>query len=176
MNAIDLRILLMAIVIAIVVIVPIAIIRKIVKKSKKASHLTVRPESGPYISVEYVRDFGPFEDGNGGWLDIECESGEEMTVDLRFNKKAPQTIFIPLKIAKYRITYRSKSKTSMAASGILTAINENNGAMGAFANAVYDAGGMNGQLSSVIVDVDADFVLKLACTTDGIERKCKVIS
>jgi hypothetical protein len=48
--------------------------------------------------------------------------------------------------------------------------------MGAFANAVYDAGGMNGQLSSVIVDVDADFVLKLACTTDGIERKCKVIS
>ena len=175
MNAIDYRLLLIIIFIAIVVIVPIQIIRKS-KKSKKASHLTVRPESGPYISVEYVRDGGPFEDGNGGWLDIECENGEKMTADLRFNKKAPLTIFIPLKVAKYRITYRSKSKTSMAASGILTAINENNGAMGAFANAMYDAGGMNGQLSSVIVDVTTDFILKLACTTDGIERKCKIIS
>ena len=176
MNAVDLRILLMAIVIAIVVIVPIAIIRKIAKKSRKSSHLTVRPESGPYICAEYVRDGGPFEDGNAGWLDIECEDGEEMTVDLRFNKKAPLPIFVPLKIAKYRITYQSKSKASMVASGVLTAINENNGAMGAFANAVYDKSGMSGQLSSVIVDVDADFVLKLACTTDGIERKCKVIS
>lgn len=58
----------------------------------------------------------------------------------------------------------------------MTAINENNGAMGAFANAMYDAGGMNGQLSSVVVDVTSDFILKLACTTDGIERKCKIIS
>lgn len=176
MNAVDIRILLMAIVIAIVVIVPIVIIKKIVKKSKKSSHLTVRPESGPYISVEYVRDGGPFEDGKCGWLDIECEDGQEMTVELNFNKKSPLPIFVPLKIAKYRITYRSKSKAGMAASGVLTAINESNGTMGAFANAMYDASGISGQLSSVIVDVNADFVMKLACTTDGIEKKCKVIS
>ena len=172
MNAPDLRILLIVIAVALVIFV----VTKLCKKSKKSPYPSVCPESGPYISAEYVPDGGPFEDGHGGWLDIECETGEETTVELRFNKKAPQTIFIPLKIAKYRITYRSKSKASMAASGILTSINERNGSMGAFANAVYDAGGMSGQLSSVVVDAKEDFVLKLVCTTDGIERKCKVIS
>ena len=48
--------------------------------------------------------------------------------------------------------------------------------MGAFANAVYDAGGMNGQLSSVVVDVNAEFVMKLRCSTDGIQKSCEVIS
>lgn len=164
------------IVVAIVIFCLFKLIKRIVKKSGKSSATTVRPESGPYISVQYVRDGGIFEDGKCGWLDLECEDGTEESVELNFNKKSPLTVYIPLKVAKYRITYRTKSKVGMAASGVLKAINESNGAMGAFANAVYDAGGMSGQFSSVVVDVTEDFVLKLGCSTDGIEKKCAVLS
>lgn len=180
MNAIDRKVIFMVIVVAIVIIVPIiliTLIKRIVKKFKKSScYTTARPNEGPYISVEYMRDGGLFEDGKCGWLDIECEDGEEKTVELNFNKKSPLPIFVPLKIAKYRITYRTKSKAAMLAEGALTAFNASNGAMGAFANAVYDAGGMNGQLSSVVVDVNAEFVMKLRCSTDGIQKSCEVIS
>lgn len=164
------------IIVAIVIFCLFKIIKRIIKKSKKSSGTNVRPESSPYISVQYVRDGGIFEDGKCGWLDIECEDGSKETVELNFNKKAPLLIYVPLKVARYRITYRTKSKAGMAASGVLQAINESNGAMGAFANAIYDAGGMSGQLSSVVVDVTEDFVMKLACSTDGIEKKCAVIS
>ena len=67
-------------------------------------------------------------------------------------------------------------QAAMAASGVLNAINEGNGAMGSFANAVYDAGGMNGELESVVVKVEDGFVLRLLCTTDGLTKSCKVVS
>ena len=131
---------------------------------------------GPRIVIEYERDGGIFEDGKCGWLDVEREDGEERTVKLNFDKKSPVPITVPLEIAVYRITYRTQSKAAMAASGILNAINEGNGAMGAFANAVYDAGGMNGKLDSVVVKVEEGFVLRLRCTTDGLTKSCTVIS
>lgn len=62
------------------------------------------------------------------------------------------------------------------ASGVLKTINESNGDMGSFANAVYDAGVGSGQLSSVVIDVNSDFIMKLGCTTDGLKKNCKVIS
>ena len=163
-------------IIAIVIIIPIQLIKKVVKKSRKSSCTNVRPKNGPYISVEYFTDGGIFEDGKCGWLDLECEDGLDETVELNFNKKSPLPIYVPLKIAKYRITYRSKSKAGMAASSVLKAINETSGGMGAFANAVYDKSGMSGQLSSVVVDVTEGFVMKLGCSTDGIEKKCAVLS
>lgn len=64
----------------------------------------------------------------------------------------------------------------MAAEGTLKAINENNGVMGAFSNAVFDAGVGRSQLSSVVVDVNTDFVMKLGCSTDGFNGGCNVIS
>ena len=131
---------------------------------------------GPRIVIEYERDGGFLEDGKCGWLDVEREDGEERTIKLNFDKKAPVPITVPLVEAVYRITYRTQSKAAMAASGVLNAINEGNGAMGAFANAVYDAGGMNGQLESVVVKVESGFVLRLRCTTDGLTKSCKVVS
>lgn len=170
---IDLRLLLMVIICAVIILIPVMII----KKSKKASRNKLAiPENGPYIYVEYLRDGGLLEDGKCGWLDVECETGEEQTFTLNFNKKSPSPIIVPLKNAKYRITYRAQSKASLIASGVLRTINERNGAMGAFANAIYDAGELNGQLSSVVVDVQDDFVLKLQCTTDGLQKSCQVIS
>ncbi len=176
MNRVDLKMLFVILVIAIVIIIPIIIIKRIRRKSATfAGQMSTPPKEGPYISAEYMQDGGIFEDGKCGWLDIECADGEVKTVALNFNKKSPTPIFIPLKIAKYRITYRSKSKASMMASGVLKSINESSGAMGAFANAVYDAGVGGGQLESVIVDVDASFVMKLSCSTDGLEKHCRVI-
>ncbi len=176
MNAVDLKMLFMILIIAIVIIIPITIIKRIRRKADaSAGQMCTPPKDGPYISAKYMRDGGIFEDGKCGWLDIECEDGEVRTVALNFNKKAPTPIFIPLKIAKYRITYRSKSKASMMASGVLKSINESNGASGAFANAVFDAGVGVGQLESVVVDVDASFVMKLSCSTDGLQKHCKVI-
>lgn len=177
------KILLMIIVIAIVVAV-IVLIKKKMKKSAPKKSVPVEdepvvqsePQISPCIFVQYMKDGGLLEDGKCGWLDIECEDGEEKTVTLNFNKKSPAPITIPLKVAKYRITYRAKSKASLAVSGVMRSINEGNGAMGAFANAVYDAGELNGQLSSVVVDVNDDFVLKLRCTTDGLQKSCEVIS
>ena len=140
---------------------------------------TTRPvsntASGPHIFITYESDGGLLEDGKCGWLDVECEDGEEKTYKLNFNKKAPEPIIVPLKNAAYRITYRTQSKAAMAASGVLNAINENNGAMGTFANAVYDAGGMNGKLESVVVRVENGFILRLACSTDGISKSCRII-
>ena len=180
------KILLMVIVIAIV-FVAFIITTKIIKKIKKAlsqgnlsskgaTFINGEVQTKPCIFIEYVSEGGFLEDGKCGWLDIECEDGEEKTVTLKFNKKAPQPITVPLKVAKYRITYRAKSKASLAASGILRTINESSGAMGAFANAVYDAGEINGQLSSVVVDVNEDFLLKLRCSTDGLQKSCQVVS
>jgi len=176
MNNLGLRMLLMAVVIAVVVIIPVLIIKKVAKKSKNASkYLGEPPKDSPFISVTYMPDGSVFDDGKCGWLDLENGHSESETIELNFKKKKPATIYIPLKTSKYRITYRTKSKAGMAASGVLKAINENNGAMGAFANAVYDAGGMSGQLSSVVVDVAADFVMKLECTTNGIDKSCRVV-
>lgn len=176
MNRIDLRIILMILTVAVVIMIPIVIIKKIKKKSAVASgQMHTPPQEGPYIAAAYTRDGGIFEDGKCGWLDLECEDGETRTVALNFNKKAPTPIFIPLKIAKYRITYRSKSKASMMATGVLKSINESNGASGTFANAVFETGIGFGQLESVVVDVDANFVMKLSCSTDGLEKHCKVI-
>lgn len=176
MNRIGLKVLFIILVIAIVIMIPIMIIKRIRRKLAASSgQMRTPPQNGPYISAEYMPDGGIFEDGKCGWLDIECEDGEVQTVALNFNKKAPVPIFIPLKTAKYRITYRSKSKAGMMATGVLKSINENNGASGAFANAVFDAGVGFGQLESVVVDVDATFVMKLSCSTDGLEKHCKVI-
>lgn len=175
-NLIDLRILLMAVVIAIVVIVPITLIKRIVKKSKKTFRgLSTPPENSPYIRVQY-RNGGLLDDGKCGWLDIACGDGQEFTVDLTFKRKTPNPFFIPLKVGQYRITYRTKSKAGMVASGILQTINESNGAMGAFANAVFDAGVGRSQLSSVVVNVSADFIMKLECTTNGLQKSCEIVS
>lgn len=48
--------------------------------------------------------------------------------------------------------------------------------MGAFSNAVLDAGVGRSEHSSVVVDVNTDFVMKLGCSTDGFNGNCKVIS
>lgn len=171
---VDLRFLLIFVFIAIVIAVVVLIV-KISKKSKKAGYLTVRPQYGPYISVEYMMSGSLLDDGKCGWLDIECENGETKTVELNFDKKLPNVMYIPLNVAKYRISYRSKSKAAMLAEGVLTSINESNGAMGSFANAVYGAGVGVGQLSSVVVGADASFVMKLRCATNGIEKNCQIV-
>ena len=158
------------------VVVIIALIIRLIKKLKKASvKANTTPCEKPCIIVGYTPETF-LADGKCGWLDIECQDGTGQTVALNFNKKAPLPIYVPLKTAKYHITYRAKSKAGVAASGILKAVNENNGAMGAFANAVYDAGELNNQFSSVVVDVNQDFVLKLNCLNDGFQRRCEIIS
>ena len=134
----------------------------------------------PKIIIEYQPSESAlvrllFDDGKCGWLDIESEKGDTQTVKLKF-KKNERTIVVPLQVGKYRITYRTKSKASMVASSVMTAINEQNGAMGAAANAMYAAGGMNGTLDSVVLDVDENFVLKLSCSTNGFTKSCEVIS
>ena len=169
--------LLRILVLAIVIIVPVALIALIVKRTKKSSKfMKTPPKEGPYIALKYMRDGSLLEDGKCGWLDVECEDGEVNTFELKFNKRSPAPMYIPLRTAKYRITYRTKSKAAMMAEGVLTTINESNGAMGAFANAVYSAGGLSGQLSSVVVDVGADFVMNLMCSTDGMQKSCQIIS
>lgn len=163
--------------VGVVIIIPILLIKKLINKSKKPSdYPSVAPTDSPYISVEYLKSGSLLDDGKCGWLDIECGLGKKETIELKFTKKTPAQFFIPLNIAQYRITYRSKSKASMAASDVLKTINESNGAMGAFANSVFDAGVGSGQLSSVAVNVDADFVMKLGCSTDGFNGSCNVIS
>lgn len=178
MNAIDRKLFVMIVLalLVILLIAIIAIIKKAANKSKKSSYLSTPPKDAPYICAGYVKGDSLLDDGKCGWLDIESEYGETQTIDLDFGKKTPNPFFIPLKHAKYRITYRTKSKAAMLADGVLTSINENNGAMGAFANAVYEAGVGAGQLSSIVVDVDADFVLKLKCTCNGFEKGCEIIS
>lgn len=176
MNTIDIRILLMILVIAAVISLPVLLIKKMSKKVKKSPYQTnVCPKDGPYIAAEYIGESGMFEDGKCGWLDVECETGEETTIVLNFNKKAPLPIFVPLKVAKYRITYRAKSKAGLVASNVMKSINESSGAMGAFANAVYEAGEMNRQLSTIVVDVTEDFVLKLGCSADAFEKHCVIL-
>ena len=117
-----------------------------------------------------------FEDGKCGWLDIESDRGDSQTVKLKFKKNAPQPKIIPLQVGKYRITYRKKSKASMLASNVMTAINESNGAIGALANEVYAAGDMNGELESVVLNVNDNTVLRLLCKTNGFTKSCEVIS
>ena len=130
--------------------------------------------TGPGIIVRYRNSNTLLEDGKCGWLDIEGESGDSQTVKLDFNKKAPQEKIIPLATGAYRITYRTQSKAAMLASNVMASINESNGAMGAFANAVYDAGGMSGAFESVVVRVENGFVLKLVCSTDGVSKSCEI--
>lgn len=176
MNVPILRYLIIAIFIAIVIILPVKLIKGISKKAKKtAGFMTVAPSDSPYISVRYEADGGLLDDGKCGWLDIECENGSEETIALNFDKKHSTTVFVPLTVAKYRISYRAKSKAALVAEGVLTSINESNGTMGSFANAVYSAGVGRGQFSSVVVDVDEKFVLKLQCSTNGLEKNCEVI-
>lgn len=175
---VDRKIFLIVIVLALLVIglfLIISLIKKIANKSKKTGCLSTPPKDSPYICVGYVKGSSLLDDGKCGWLDIESEYGETQTIALDFDKKTPNPFFIPLKIAKYRITYRTKSKAAMLADGVLTTINENSGAMGAFANAVYDAGVGAGQLSSIVVDANADFVMKLKCTCNGFEKNCEII-
>lgn len=170
----DFRLVLIIIVVAILISIIVSIVKKIAKKiNPSSSKASTSPTKRPYIAANYVKD-GFLADGKCGWLDIECEDGETNTVVLNFKNKTP-TIYIPLKVAKYRITYRAKSKAGMVASSVLKSINESNGAMGAFANAVYDAGELNGQLSTVVVDVTENFVLNLECTTDGLQKNCRII-
>ncbi|MBE6645710.1 MAG: hypothetical protein E7612_10130 [Ruminococcaceae bacterium] len=187
MNGVESRKLILMIVFAVAVALVVWLIARAAKAAKKnavskqsvdkkSAALSSDIPSGPVIIIDYESGGGLFEDGKCGWLDIECEDGEKDTVKLNFNKKAPRTITVPLKAAKYRITYRTKSTAAMAASNVLKAINENNGTMGAFANAVYDAGGMSGLLDSVVVDVSEDFVLRLVCETDGLTKSCRVVS
>ncbi len=171
---VDLRLIVFLVMAAIAVAVIVLIVRT-VKKSKKPNNMTARPTEGPYIFAEYVASGSLLDDGVCGWLDIECENGETQTVELKFGKNAANYMFVPLKIAKYRISYRTKSKAAMVAEGVLTSINESNGAMGSFANAVYGAGVGVGQLSSIVVDVNESFVLKLRCSTNGFEKNCEVV-
>ena len=164
-------------IVVIVIIIPIKLIKKLANKSKKPSNYpSTAPKDCPYISVDYVKSGSLLDDGKCGWLDIECGSGGKETVELKFDKKTPTTFFIPLSVGTYRITYRSKSKAAMAAEGAMKAINESNGTMGAFANAVFDEGMGSSRLSSVVVNVEADFVMKLACSTDGFNGSCQVIA
>ncbi len=162
-------------VVAVVIIALIMLVKKITNKSKKPSRYpSVPPKDSPYISVEYRKSGSLLDDGKCGWLDIESALGGKETVALNF-KNTPHPFFIPLSVGTYRITYRSKGKAAVAAEGIMSAINESSGAMGAFSNAVYKAGVGAGQLSSVVVDVNTDFVMKLACATDGFNGSCQVL-
>ena len=137
------------------------------------------------MSAKIIIEYQPMEsplmrmlldDGKCGWLDIESENGEVQTVKLNFKKKDPLTKTIPLSEGVYRFTYRTKSKASMFAENVMTSINAQNGAMGAMANAVYDAGGMNGVLDSVVLNVTENFLLKLRCSTNGFTKSCEVVS
>ena len=178
MNAIDRKLFVMIVLALLVIglILIISLIKKVASKSKKLGCLSTPPKDSPYISVLYAKGSSLLDDGKCGWLDIEYEYGESKTVALDFGKKTPNPFYIPLKPTKCRITYRTKSKAAMLADGVLTTINENNGAMGAFANAVYEAGVGAGQLSSIVVDANADFVMKLKCTCNGFEKNCEIIS
>ncbi len=131
------------------------------------------PKTG-CITVSYRKSGALLEDGKCGWLDIESESGEA-TYKLNFDHKSPSPMVIPLAKGDYKLTYRTKSKAAMLAEGAMAAVNESSGSLGAAANAVYKAGGMQGQFSSIDVTVDSDFALLLECTTDGIEKSCEII-
>ena len=161
---------------AFLIVIPIIIIKKITNKSKKPTNFpTVAPKDSPYISVEYIYSGALLDDGKCGWLDIECGFGGKETIELSFTKKTPNQFFVPLNEGQYRITYRIQSKATMAATGVLKTINESSGAMGAFANAVFDAGVGGSKLSTVVVNVDADFVMKLGCSTNGTQKNCVII-
>lgn len=168
------KILLMAVVllvVALVIIIPIIIIKKLLNKSKKPSdYPSVAPKESPYISVEYMRNASLLDDGRCGWLDIESDLGGKETIELYFGKKSPTKFFIPLCIGTYHITYRSKSKAAMAAESALLSQGS------ALSNAVYEAGAGKGQLSSVSVEVDANFVMNLGCSTDGFNGSCDILS
>lgn len=170
------RIILIIAIVIVAIVAIITIVKKSANNSKKSSkYPSVPPEKGPYIAVKYIESGSLLDDGKCGWLDVECEDGSTETVELKF-KKTSNSMFIPLKTAKYRITYRSKSKAAMAAKEVMSSINANNGAMGAFSNAVYEAGVGSSQLSSVVVDVDEKFVMKLACSTDGFTPHCEIVA
>ncbi len=157
---------------ALVIIVPILLIKKLANKSKKPSHYpSVAPKDSPYISVEYMKSGSLLDDGKCGWLDIECETGRKETIELNFKKASPQ-FFIPLSIGKCQITYRSKSKAAMAAESAMSSLSQGS----ALSSAVYEAGVGKGQLSSVVVEVDASFVMRLGCSTDGFNGSCDIIS
>ena len=161
---------------AIIVIIPVTIIKKIANKSKKPTNFpTVAPKDRPYISVEYIHSGALQDDGKCGRLDIDCGFGGKETIELTFTKNTPNQFFVPLNAGQYRITYRTQSKATAVASGVLKTINENSGAMGEFANVVFDAGVGRSQLSTVVVNVDADFVMKLACSTNGTQKNCVII-
>ena len=135
----------------------------------------------PQIVIEYQPSKSALvrmllDDGKCGWLDIESENGDTQTVKLNFKKKDPTTKTVTLNAGVYRVTYRTKSKASMLASNVMTAINERNGAMGAFANEVYAAGGMEGVLDSVVLEFKENSVLKLSCSTNGFTKSCEVVS
>lgn len=137
------------------------------------------------MSPKIVIEYQPMEsallrmlldDGKCGWLDIESENGETQTVKLNFKKKDPLTKTIPLSVGVYRFTYRTKSKASMLAENVMASINAQNGAMGAMANATYEAGVGKGELDSVVLNVTENFVLKLRCSTNGFAKSCEVVS
>lgn len=153
------------------------------KKSNKSSGIStesgisaetaVAPKAG-CITVSYRKSGTLLEDGKCGWLDVESESGET-TYKLNFDHKSPTPIVIPLAKGEYKVTYRTKSRATMLAEGAMSAVNESNGGLGAAANAIYQAGGMQGQFSSIDVKVDDNFALQLECTTDGIEKSCEIV-
>ena len=135
----------------------------------------------PKIIIEYQPMESPLmrmllDDGKCGWLDIESENGETQTIKLNFKKKDPLTKTVPLSVGVYRFTYRTKSKMSMFAENVMTSINAQNGAMGAMANSVYEAGVGSGELDSVVLEVTENFVLKLRCKTNGFTKSCEVVS
>ncbi len=169
------------VVVAIVLIVKRAIKRSVANEvvRKTASAVpsgAAETVNGPKIIVTYRVSGGLLEDGKCGFLDLEREDGEKQTVKLNFNKKSPSPIVVPLMCAVYRISYRTKSNLTMAAEGVMKAINENNGAMGAMANSVYDAGIGEGTLDSVVLKIHEEFKLVLVCETDGINKNCEVVS
>lgn len=178
------RIALMFLVVAAVIALAIWLICFVLKALKRRGTKTSAEQqvfdeetiSGPMIIAYYQRSGSFMEDGKCGWLDIENENGGSQTVKLNFDKKHPAPMHITLQAGTYRITYRTQSKAAMLASGVLTSINESNGALGAFANAVYDAGGMNGAFETIVVKVDDSFLLKLRCSTDGLTKKCEIVS
>ena len=179
----DLRILFIA---AVIIVAIFIVIKLVKKKSGKAAddtsasaHSTSAPAGGTpsstrCITVTYKRSGALLEDGKCGWLDVEGPSGEE-SYKLNFNHKAATPIVIPLEAGDYIVTYRTKSKAAMIAENVASAVNEGNGGLGAAANAIYKAGGMSGQLSSISVSVSEGFNLKLECTTDGLEKSCEII-
>ena len=180
-NGLELRkivaILAIVLLVAIFIVVPIILIKKLTNKSKKPSNYpSVAPTDSPYISVQYVYSNSLLDDGKCGWLDVENSLGEKETIELKFDKKTPTQFFIPLKIAQYRVTYRSKSKSAMAAEGVLSSLNTNSGVTGNLTNAVYQAGVGKSQLSTVTFDADQKFTMALACSTNGFGGSCEIVS